>query len=73
VINPFDLEIGRERREDLLREARERRIARALRKARRRSVREDGRAVLVEFEGGRRGPSGMFGALAMPLYRAFRR
>lgn len=32
---PFDLEIARERREELLREAEERRIARALRKARR--------------------------------------
>jgi hypothetical protein len=69
---PFDLEIARERREDMLREARERRIARVLRKARR-SAQEDGRAVLMEFEGGRRGPLGMIGVLATPLYRTFRR
>ncbi len=47
---PFDLELARERREDLLREARERRIARALRKARR-SVREARRAVTRELDG----------------------
>src|SRR5215208_7397144 len=47
---PFDLEIARERREDLLREARERRTARALRKARR-NVREARRGVTRELEG----------------------
>jgi len=47
---PFDLELARERREDLLREARERRIARALRKARR-SVREARRDVTRELDG----------------------
>jgi hypothetical protein len=35
MINPFDLEIARERHEELLREAWEHRIAAALRKARR--------------------------------------
>ena len=35
MINPFDLEMARGRQEDLLREAEERRIAGALRKARR--------------------------------------
>ena len=47
---PFDLELAKERREELLREARERRIARTLRKSRR-SVREDRRGVPRESEG----------------------
>jgi hypothetical protein len=47
---PFDLELARERREDLLREAQERRIARALRKARR-SVRGARRDVTRELDG----------------------
>ena len=47
---PFDLEIARERREDLLREARERGTARALRKARR-NVRETRRGVTRELKG----------------------
>jgi hypothetical protein len=50
VINPFDLEIARGRQEELLREAEERRIARALRKARR-SVKEDRRSATRELEG----------------------
>jgi hypothetical protein len=50
VINPFDLEIARGRQEELLREAEERRIAGALRKARR-SVKEDRRSSTRELEG----------------------
>jgi len=50
VINPFDLEIARGRQEELLREAEGRRIARALRKARR-SVKEDRRSATRELEG----------------------
>jgi hypothetical protein len=50
VINPFDLEMARGRQEDLLREAEERRIAGALRKARR-SVKEGGRNTPRELEG----------------------
>jgi hypothetical protein len=50
VINPFDLEIARGWQEELLREAEERRIARALRKARR-SVKEDRRSATRELEG----------------------
>jgi hypothetical protein len=47
---PFDLELARERREGLLSEARERRIARALRKARQ-SVEEGRRGVTRELDG----------------------
>jgi hypothetical protein len=50
VINPFDREMARGRQEDLLREAEERRIAGALRKARR-SVKEGGRNTPRELEG----------------------
>jgi hypothetical protein len=50
VINPFDLELARGRQEELLREAEERRIAGALRKARR-SVKERGRSVTRELKG----------------------
>jgi hypothetical protein len=50
VINPFDLEMARGRQEELLREAEERRIAGALRKARR-SVKEGGRRVTRELKG----------------------
>jgi hypothetical protein len=50
VINPFDLELARGRQEELLREAEERRIAGAMRKARR-SVKEDGRTATRELEG----------------------
>jgi hypothetical protein len=50
VSYPFDLELAREWREELLREARERRIARTLRKARQ-SVREGRRGVPRESEG----------------------
>jgi hypothetical protein len=50
VINPFDLEVARGRQEELLREAEERRIAGALRKARR-SVKEGGRRVTRELKG----------------------
>jgi uncharacterized membrane protein len=46
----FDLELARQRRDELLHEAEERRLARALRKARR-SVREGRRAVPRELEG----------------------
>ena len=48
--NPFDLELARGRQEELLREAEERRIARALRKARR-SVEEGERSMTRELEG----------------------
>jgi hypothetical protein len=50
VINPFDLEMARGRQEELLREAEERRIAGALRKARR-SVKEGVRDTTRELEG----------------------
>ena len=50
MINPFDLEMARGRQEELLREAEERRIAGALRKARR-SVKEGGRSMTRELEG----------------------
>jgi hypothetical protein len=50
VINPFDLEVARGRQEELLREAEQRRIAGALRKARR-SVKEDGRSASRELDG----------------------
>jgi hypothetical protein len=50
VINPFDLEMARGRQEELLREAEQRRIAGALRKARR-SVKEGGRNTTRELEG----------------------
>ena len=50
MINPFDLELARGRQEELLREAEERRIARALRKARR-SVEEGERSMTRELEG----------------------
>ena len=46
----FDLELARQRRDELLHEAEGRRIARALRKARR-SVEDDGRPVTRELEG----------------------
>ena len=49
MINPFDLEIARQHQQDLLREARERRIAAPLRETRR-SVYEDGRGVPKEPE-----------------------
>jgi hypothetical protein len=49
MINPFDLEIAGQRQQDLLREARERRIAAPLLKARR-GVDEDGRGVPKEPE-----------------------
>jgi hypothetical protein len=49
MIYPFDLEIARQHQQDLLREARERRISAPLRKARR-SVDEDGRGVPKEPE-----------------------
>ena len=48
--NPFDLELARGRQEELLREAEERRIARALRKDRR-SVEEGKRSMTRELEG----------------------
>jgi hypothetical protein len=48
--DPFGLEIARERQEVLLREAEERRMADALRKARR-GAGEDGRGGAVELEG----------------------
>jgi hypothetical protein len=47
--NLFDLELARGRREELLREAEERRIARALRRARR-GVEESRRGVSRELE-----------------------
>lgn len=46
----FDLELARQRRDELLHEAEGRRIARALRKARR-SVEDEGRPVTRELEG----------------------
>src|SRR5215213_9371592 len=49
MIYPFDLETARQRQQDLLREAQERRIAAPLRKARR-GVDEDGRSVPKEPE-----------------------
>ena len=49
MINPFDLETARQRQQDLLREAQERRIAAPLRKARR-GVDEDGLSVPKEHE-----------------------
>ena len=49
MINPFDLETARQRQQDLLREAQERRIAAPLRKARR-GVDEDGLSVPKEPE-----------------------
>src|ERR687898_649051 len=49
MINPFDLETARQRQQDLLREARERRIAAPLRKARR-DVEEKGRGVPKQLE-----------------------
>jgi hypothetical protein len=49
MINPFDLETARQHQQDLLREARERRIAAPLRKARR-SVDEDRRGLPKEPE-----------------------
>ena len=50
MINPFDLEMARGRQEELLREAEERRIAGALRKARR-IVEEGERSMTRELEG----------------------
>jgi predicted N-acetyltransferase YhbS len=49
MINPFDLETARQRQQDLLREARERRIAAPLRKVRR-DVEEKGRGVPKQLE-----------------------
>ena len=70
MINPFDLEIARERHEDLLREAREHRIAAALRKARRsrRGVSAELEGVEVGWELAEEEP-----VFAMPHYRTLRR
>jgi hypothetical protein len=69
VVDPFDLELARGRQEELLREAEERRIARALRRSRRgedRSGRLEG--VEASWELAEEEPT-----VIMPLYRASRR
>jgi hypothetical protein len=74
VINPFDLEIARGRRDELLREAEERRIARVLRRARRGGG-EDRREVPRTLESAE--PSWGLAdeelTVTGPLYRASRR
>jgi hypothetical protein len=69
VIYPFDLELAKVRRDELLREAEERRIARALRRARR----GEGRSGGLESVEASWGLAEEEPTVPVPHYRAARR
>ena len=72
MIDPFDLELARGRQDELLREAEERRIARALRKVRRGEGRSGGAGGLESVEASW-GLAEEEPTVTVPLYRASRR
>ena len=74
MVNPFDLETARGRRDALLREAEERRIARALRRVRRGGGEDrSGGPGRLESVGASRGFAEEEPIVGVPLYRAARR
>ena len=72
MVDLFDLELARGRQEELLREAEERRIARALRRSRRGEDRSGGPGRLESAEASR-GFAEEKPIVGVPLYRAARR
>jgi len=71
VIDPFDLEIVRGRQDELLREAEERRLARALRRVRRGEDQSGGSGGLESLDASREFAEEPI--VGVPLYRASHR